>query len=164
MVLNGDVLTDFDISSIVRFHKEKNALVTLTLGDASWYHERMGIHLEGALVGEVSTATGEFVTRSYTVTVSDGQLTLRLQDLGGPGIYFVLDHEAPAGTDLAAIARLHRIEKAQVIREVTAAGFTLQAEGSFLRRPGDDHTLPIFDKAVQGHTDQYALHFVKPRG
>jgi len=31
VVLNGDVLTDFDISSVVRFHKEKKALVTLTL-------------------------------------------------------------------------------------------------------------------------------------
>jgi mannose-1-phosphate guanylyltransferase/phosphomannomutase len=31
VVLNGDVLTDFDIASIVRFHREKNALVTLTL-------------------------------------------------------------------------------------------------------------------------------------
>lgn len=31
VVLNGDVLTDFDLSSIVRFHKEKSALVTLTL-------------------------------------------------------------------------------------------------------------------------------------
>jgi predicted methyltransferase len=79
------------------------------------------------------------------------------------GVFFVLDHEAPAGTDDAAIAMLHRIEKAQVIREVTAAGFTLQAEGTFLRRPGDDHSLPIFDKRVQGHTDQYALRFVKPR-
>jgi predicted methyltransferase len=39
----------------------------------------------------------------------------------------------------------------------------LQAEGTFLRRSTDDHTLSIFDKAVQGHTDQYALRFVKPR-
>jgi NDP-sugar pyrophosphorylase family protein len=31
VVLNGDVLTDFDISSIIRFHKDKKALVTLTL-------------------------------------------------------------------------------------------------------------------------------------
>ena len=31
VVLNGDVLTDFDISSIVAFHREKQALVTLTL-------------------------------------------------------------------------------------------------------------------------------------
>jgi predicted methyltransferase len=79
------------------------------------------------------------------------------------GVYFVLDHEAPAGTDLAGIEKLHRIERTQVIREVTAAGFRLQAEGSFLRRKTDDHSLPIFDKAVQGRTDQYALRFVKPR-
>lgn len=87
------------------------------------------------------------------------------------GTYFILDHEAPAGanletpsgTNLAVIARLHRIAKAQVIREVTAAGFELAAEGTFLRRPTDDHTLPIFDKKVQGQTDQYALRFVKPR-
>ena len=39
----------------------------------------------------------------------------------------------------------------------------LAAEGTFLRRPEDDHTLPIFDKKVQGHTDQYALKFVKPK-
>jgi len=79
------------------------------------------------------------------------------------GTYFVLDHEAPAGIDLPTIARLHRIEKAQVIREVTAAGFELVAEGNFLRRPDDDHTLPVKDKKVQGQTDQWALRFVKPR-
>ncbi|MGI4881347.1 MAG: class I SAM-dependent methyltransferase [Janthinobacterium lividum] len=80
------------------------------------------------------------------------------------GIFFVLDHEAPPGTDVVAITKLHRIEKTQVIREVTAAGFRLQAEGSFLSSPADDHQLPIFDAAVKGHTDQYALRFVKPRG
>lgn len=81
------------------------------------------------------------------------------------GVFMVLDHEAPAGSggDVALITRLHRIEKAQVIREVTAAGFRLQAEGTFLHRDSDDHSLPIFDKQVQGHTDQYALRFVKPR-
>ena len=78
------------------------------------------------------------------------------------GTYFILDHEAPKGIDIAGIARLHRIEKAQVIREVTAAGFRLVAEGSFLRRAGDDHSLSIFDKKIQGQTDQYALKFVKP--
>ena len=50
-----------------------------------------------------------------------------------------------------------------MIREVTAAGFKLQAEGTFLHRESDDHSLPIFDKQVQGRTDQYALKFVKPR-
>jgi len=79
------------------------------------------------------------------------------------GTFFVLDHEAPPGTTIDDIAKLHRIEKAQVIREVTAAGFKLAGEGTFLHRPGDDHTKSIFDKSIQGKTDQYALKFVKPK-
>jgi predicted methyltransferase len=78
------------------------------------------------------------------------------------GVYFILDHQANPGTTLDQIAVLHRIEKAQVITEVTAAGFKLTAEGKFLNRPSDDHTKPIFDAAVRGHTDQYALKFVRP--
>jgi len=49
-----------------------------------------------------------------------------------------------------------------VIREVTAAGFKLAAEGKFLAHPDDDHTKTVFDPAIRGHTDQYALKFVKP--
>ncbi|HEY8005078.1 MAG TPA: methyltransferase [Phenylobacterium sp.] len=78
------------------------------------------------------------------------------------GTYFILDHQANPGTSMAEIAKLHRIEKAQVIAEVTAAGFKLVAEGKFLNRPADDHTKPIFDPQVQGKTDQYALKFIKP--
>jgi NDP-sugar pyrophosphorylase family protein len=35
VVLNGDVLTDFDLSAIIDFHKSKNALVTLTLKEVA---------------------------------------------------------------------------------------------------------------------------------
>ena len=78
------------------------------------------------------------------------------------GVYFILDHQANPGTTQDAIAKLHRIEKSQVIREVTAAGFKLVAEGSFLHRAADDHTKPIFDPSIQGKTDQYALKFQRP--
>jgi predicted methyltransferase len=78
------------------------------------------------------------------------------------GIYFILDHAANPGTSEADIAKLHRIEKAQIVREVTAAGFKLVGEGDFLHRPADDHTKSIFDSSIRGHTDQYALKFVKP--
>ena len=77
------------------------------------------------------------------------------------GIYFILDHQANPGTTEAQIAVLHRIEKAQLIREVETAGFKLVAEGDALHRASDDHTKPIFDKSVQGHTDQYMLKFRK---
>ena len=79
------------------------------------------------------------------------------------GVYFVIDHQANPGTTLDQIAVLHRIQMDTVIREVTAAGFKLAADGKFLNRPGDDHTKTIFDPAIRGKTDQYALKFVKPR-
>ncbi len=78
------------------------------------------------------------------------------------GVYFILDHQANPNTTEGQIAALHRIEKAQVIAEVTAAGFRLVDEGKFLNRPGDDHGKSIFDPAIRGHTDQYALKFVRP--
>ncbi|HEY1709173.1 MAG TPA: hypothetical protein VGG10_12965 [Rhizomicrobium sp.] len=96
-------------------------------------------------------------------TVDMPAFNKRVYDALKPGgIYFILDHQANPGTTEADIARLHRIEKAQVIREVTAAGFKLVGEGDFLHRADDDHTRSIFDKAIQGHTDQYALKFQKP--
>ena len=79
------------------------------------------------------------------------------------GVYFILDHQATGPLTPDQIAKLHRIDKATVIAEVQAAGFKLVDEGQFLHRPADDHTLGIFDKAIQGKTDQYALKFVKPR-
>lgn len=82
------------------------------------------------------------------------------QALKPGGVYFILDHQANPGTTLAQTGKLHRVEKAQVIREVTAAGFKLVDEGAFLHRSDDDHTKPIFD--LKGKTDQYALKFIKP--
>jgi len=78
------------------------------------------------------------------------------------GTYFIVDHQANAGTTEEQIAKLHRIEKAVVIKEVEGAGFQLVGESNALHRPGDDHTKTIFDKSVQGHTDQYMLKFRKP--
>jgi predicted methyltransferase len=74
-----------------------------------------------------------------------------------------LDHQGRAGMTNADIAKMHRINRDLVVKEVTSAGFKLVAEGNFLRRPSDNHTKSIFDKSIQGHTDQYALKFVKPR-
>ena len=78
------------------------------------------------------------------------------------GIFFILDHQGAPGMSEADIARMHRINRDLVVKEVTSAGFKLAGEGNFLRRPADDHTKPIFDPSIRGHTDQYALKFVKP--
>jgi len=79
------------------------------------------------------------------------------------GIYFILDHQGAPGLTDAEIEKLHRINRDVVVKEVTSVGFKLVEEGDFLRRPGDDYTKPIFDAAVRGKTDQYALKFVKPK-
>jgi predicted methyltransferase len=79
------------------------------------------------------------------------------------GVFFIIDHQGAPGLTDAEIEKLHRINRDLVVKEVTSAGFKLAAEGAFLHRAGDDHTKPIFDEAIRGHTDQYALKFVKPR-
>jgi predicted methyltransferase len=77
------------------------------------------------------------------------------------GIYFILDHQANPGTDDAGIAKVHRIEKSVVIKEVTTAGFKLVGESNVLHRPADDHTKMSSDPAIKGHTDQFLLKFQK---
>lgn len=78
------------------------------------------------------------------------------------GVFLVIDHQGPANMSEADIAKMHRINRDVVVKEVTSAGFKLAGEGTFLRQPGDDHSKPIFDPSIRGHTDQYALKFVKP--
>jgi predicted methyltransferase len=78
------------------------------------------------------------------------------------GVYFIMDHAAADGTGATLSPKLHRIEKATVIAEVTAAGFKLAGESDILRNPADDHTKVVFDPAIRWHTDQFILKFVKP--
>jgi len=57
--------------------------VDVTLGDQTTAHDQMGVYLEGALAESVTTAAGELRTISAEVPVTDWQLTVRLDDLGG---------------------------------------------------------------------------------
>ena len=57
--------------------------VVVTLGDMGMAHDQMGVFLEDTLFDSVTTAVGEAVSRTYRVDVTDGQLSLKLQDLGG---------------------------------------------------------------------------------
>ncbi len=76
------------------FHQTRNATfgvdltpgtynVAVTLGDATYAHDRVGVSLEGTQVDEVSSTAGDFARRTYRVTVADGRLELGLADLGG---------------------------------------------------------------------------------
>ena len=78
------------------------------------------------------------------------------------GIYFIVDHAAAAGTGASDSPKLHRIEKATVIKEVTAAGFKLVGDSDMLRNPSDDHKRTVFDPAIHFKTDQFILKFARP--
>jgi predicted methyltransferase len=78
------------------------------------------------------------------------------------GVYFIVDHNAPAGTGREHTQSVHRIDP-QVIRdEVTAAGFTLETDSDLLRNPDDDQTTMVFAPGTRGTTDQAVLVFRKP--
>ncbi|HET7084928.1 MAG TPA: hypothetical protein VFI23_09165 [Rhizomicrobium sp.] len=79
------------------------------------------------------------------------------------GLYIVLDHSAPDGTGSSLTATTHRIDEALVKSQVEAAGFKFEGESTLLRNPADDRKLSVFDKKIQGHTDQFLLKFRKPR-
>jgi len=80
------------------------------------------------------------------------------------GVYVIIDHAAVAGhiIDPNPQTDLHRIDQAQIIREVTAAGFVLDGESQVLRNPDDNRAVRVFEGDIRGHTDQFALRFRKP--
>ena len=78
------------------------------------------------------------------------------------GLYVVIDHSAQAGAGLGVADELHRIDVADVKREVLAAGFVLDAESEALANPADPRTASVFDDSIKGQTDQFMLRFRKP--
>jgi predicted methyltransferase len=85
-----------------------------------------------------------------------------LRALKPGGTFIVIDHLAAAGAGLRDIETPHRIDADNIITEVTAAGFVLQAHSAPLRNPEDTHALSVFDAAIRQHTDQVVLKFRKP--
>jgi subtilase family serine protease len=57
--------------------------VTLHMGDMIYAHQGMGVSFQGTQVDNLSNAAGQILTRTYTVTVTNGRLDLGLSALGG---------------------------------------------------------------------------------
>ena len=79
------------------------------------------------------------------------------------GTFMIIDHMAKAGRGMADTEKLHRIDPATVRQQVEAAGFEFAGESKVLNNPADPMNIPVFDKAIRGHTSQFAYKFVKPR-
>jgi len=78
------------------------------------------------------------------------------------GVYGVVDHNAADGAGDAPAKTLHRIEKALVVKEATAAGFKPGKEGEMLRNPEDPRTTNAIQEA-RGKSDRFVLRFEKPK-
>jgi len=78
------------------------------------------------------------------------------------GLFIIIDHQAANGAGVSVAGTLHRIEGAELRREVEAAGFIFDGQTSVLENPEDDHTINVFDEAIRGKTDQFAYRFRKP--
>lgn len=79
------------------------------------------------------------------------------------GLLVIVDHAAAPGAAVVETANtLHRIDPAEVRKQVEAAGFVFDGETDAVRNPKDDHTLKVFDPAIRGHTDQFVFRFRKP--
>ena len=76
------------------------------------------------------------------------------------GMFVIADHAGRTGTGISESGTLHRVEEAFLRREVEAAGFTLAAEGTFMRNPNDprDRNTPEPPQPK----DEFVLKFVKP--
>jgi predicted methyltransferase len=79
------------------------------------------------------------------------------------GLFIVIDHAAAPGRGMQDTETLHRIDRATVIQQATAAGFRLVGESGALRNPRDPLRIPVFDPKIRFHTSQFALKFRKPR-
>lgn len=78
------------------------------------------------------------------------------------GTLVVVDHSAADGSGTSLSDSLHRIDKAAVVAALTKAGFTLEASSDLYKRSDDPRTTNVFDPAIRGKTDQFALRFRKP--
>ncbi|HZV85175.1 MAG TPA: hypothetical protein VFF48_09335 [Brevundimonas sp.] len=78
------------------------------------------------------------------------------------GLYVILDHQAAAGAGISVAGTLHRIEAAELRRQVEAAGFVFDGESDAVRVPADDLTLSVFDEAIRGRSDRFVYRFRKP--
>ncbi len=78
------------------------------------------------------------------------------------GLYVIIDHAAPAGSDLKSTDTTHRIDEARVKKDLADAGFKLVRTSDVLRNPADDRTKLVFDPTVKGHTDQFVFIYQKP--
>jgi predicted methyltransferase len=99
----------------------------------------------------------------YVNDIDTASLNARIfKALKPGGIYFIVDHNAAAGSGTRDAKTLHRIDPAVIRQEVAAAGFKLLEESKLLAHADDDHSKMVFAPGLRGLTDQTVFKFQKP--
>ena len=72
----------------------------------------------------------------------------------------IVDHVGAPGSDPRESGmKLHRIDPERIKADLADSCFVYEGESAVLRNPSDDHTKPVFDASVRGHTDQVVYRF-----
>lgn len=140
------------------------AMTALTAARTNVTHEAMDFDRLAGDPGSFDVVYSALIYHDTAyMDVDRGVMNRRIYELLKPGgAYLVIDHHAAPGSGVRDVESLHRIDPAQVRREVESVGFRLDAESDALARPADDLTLNVFDDAIRGRTSQFAYRFVKP--
>ena len=78
------------------------------------------------------------------------------------GMLGIIDHNAVSGSDPSVVGKsVHRIDPAVIIKDLTAAGFTLESKADILRNPGDNLETSVFDATIRWRSDRSVLKFRK---
>ena len=78
------------------------------------------------------------------------------------GRFLVVDHQAAEGAGVTAVQTLHRIEASAAQKDIESMGLMYVGGTEVLRNSKDDHSLHVFDPAIQGKTDRFVQVFEKP--
>jgi fibronectin type 3 domain-containing protein len=129
--VGGDLERDFHFATGATFAVDVPARaydVTVWMGDTTRAHDQVALVVEGQTWDVVSTAAGEVIRRVVRVVVPDGQLAVRVQDLGGSDPNAVLN-----GIEVVA-AEPVRVDFGTPASPV-AAGFVGASDGTRFAQP-----------------------------
>jgi predicted methyltransferase len=95
--------------------------------------------------------------------IDAGQFLEQLRRALKPGgRLLIVDHAAAPAAGSGVAQTLHRIDEAFAVRDLESHGFRLEKKYDGLRNPADDHSKPVFDPAIRGHTDRF-VHLYRRR-
>jgi hypothetical protein len=146
--------------------------VIATIGDTVLAHDLVGVFVEGAQLDTITTAGGQTVTRTYRVSVSDGQLNFRLADLGGSDWWAMINglEVVAVGGQIQAVASIAESQFDAAIAQYNSGLFNRKSAVAAISRwavpLADDGRVDLLNEVVarprmrerEGYSKVHAAH------